>query len=406
MIYRFLLLLLMSLPLPAVAEVSGSISVFTNRGDLVRNGNFARWAKEFQQLNPKAKVSVVLVERYAEEMAARFASRDYGDVILVPTDMPKEAYSKFFLPLNDMKLSDKVYFADSWSHDGKEYAYTQGVSAEGLIYNRKLMTSVGVAKPPVTLTEFYELCEKLKASGVTPIYLNVGAGWPLQQWDKAVMVLGNDGNYYEGMMNERAPFSKGKPYAQSLRIASTIFQKGYSEDEFIFDVWQDSKKMFAQNKAGLFFLGSWAIPQLIEEGAKSRDVGFIPFPLDNSAEAKGILNFDWGVAVSRYSKNPATAKAWLNYLLTRSDFADVSGFIPTVKTRKSGMPQLAEYMDSKPQVIQTAPYKNDFLRLTNKAGMDFMGGNYIRNILLSPDFDGSMSYWDARWKQAQANFEQ
>jgi len=401
--WRILVLLSVMFSASLHAQVSGPISVFTNRGDLIRNGSFKRWVREFTALHPEASVKVVLVERYGEEMAVRFENRDYGDVILVPTDMPKAAYPKFFLPLNGMKLSDKLYFADSWAYSGKEYAYTQGVSAEGLIYNKRVLKEVGYAKPPVTLSDFYALCEKIKAAGKTPIYLNVGAGWPLQQWDKAVMVLSEDGNYYEKMMEEASPFGKGKPYEQSMKIASTIFKNGYSEQDYVLDQWQDSKKQFSSNQSGLFFLGSWAIPQLIETGIASKDVGFVPFPMDDSGVSKGILNFDWGIAISRFTKNPRTAKAWLDFVLTRSDFADTSGFIPTVKKRRSGMPQLAEYMSYKPVVIQTVSYQNNFLRLTNKAGIDFMGGNYVRNILLSPDFEGSMRYWNKRWRQARAN---
>ncbi|WP_075186792.1 ABC transporter substrate-binding protein [Teredinibacter haidensis] len=401
---RVIVLVLLVFSVPVSAQVAGTISVFTNRGDLVRNGSFKRWAAEFRSLHPQASVKVVLVERYGEEMAARFDKRDYGDVVLVPTDMPKEAYPKFFLPLNEMGLSNKIYFSDSWSLDGKEYAYTQGVSAEGLIYNKKILNDLDVKSPPDKLSDFYALCEKIKASGKTPIYLNVGAGWPLQQWDKAVMVLAEDGNYYQSMLNQQRPFASGMPYTKSLQIASSIFKKGYSEEEFILDQWQESKVNFAEHNSALFFLGSWAIPQLIESGIPSRHVGFVPFPLDDTGVSKGILNFDWGIAISRYSRNPNTAKAWLDFLLTESNFADVSGFIPTVKTRKSGMPQLSEYMSYKPQVIQTASYDADFLRRANKAGMDFLGGNYIRNILLSPDFDGSMEYLNKRWQQAGSNF--
>ena len=36
--------------------------------------------------------------------------------------------------------------------------------------------------------------------------------------------------------------------------------------------------------------------------------------------------------------------------------------------------------------------------------MDFMSGNYIRDILLSSDFEGSMAYWNKRGRQAKANF--
>ncbi|QEY17017.1 MULTISPECIES: ABC transporter substrate-binding protein [unclassified Cellvibrio] len=403
--WSFLLSILLSLSSPAtIAAVAGDITFYSNRVDLVTNGSYARWIKEFQSLYPQARVRVEGIPDYEAAMPKRFEARNYGDVMLVPRDMPKQMYAKYFLPLNDLQLQDKIYFPDNWEFNEKQYAYTQGVIAEGLIYNKRALKAAGVSEPPTTLDELIRIATTLKTQGKVAIALNVGAAWPLQQWDKATLALAGDGNYFASMINDNAPFSPGKPYYQSLKIAHILFSSGFSEADFVLNNWEQSKRDFIASKNALFFLGNWAIPQLIESGMRSDDIGFIPFPFDNSGKSKAILNFDWGMAVSRYSKNPDTAKAWIAFMITKSNFADVAGFIPTDKSRKSNMPQLAEYMAYQPEIIQVAPESNDFIRLTNKAGMDFMSGNYIRNILLSPDFDGSMAYWNKRWGQAKENF--
>lgn len=386
------------------AAIAGEIVFYSNRVDLANNGNYARWVREFQAQHPNTKVRVEAIADYETTMPNRFAARNYGDVMLVPRDMPKQTYPKYFVPLNDLQLENKIYFADNWAYEGKHYAYTQGVIAEGLVYNKRVLRTAGINQAPTTLSELMAQAEKLKTTGISPIALNIGAAWPLQQWDKAVMALAKDGNYFAKMIDDSQPFNPGKPYYQSLNIAHDLFAKGYSEKDFILNNWEQSKRNFINNKTAFFFLGNWVIPQLIESGMSGDDIGFIPFPFDNSAKPKAILNFDWGMAVSRYSKNPATAKAWIEFIITQSNFADVAGFIPTQKSRSSTMPQLSEYMTSKPEIIQAAPESNDFIRMANKAGMDFMSGNYIRNILLSPDFEGSMRYWNKRWRQAKENF--
>ncbi len=400
-----ILWLLISIASPSAhAAVAGDITFYSNRVDLVTNGSYARWVKEFQALYPQARVKVEGIPDYEAAMPKRFEARNYGDVMLVPRDMPKQTYGKYFLPLNDLQLQEKIYFPNNWEFDGKQYAYTQGVIAEGLVYNKQLLNAAGIKKLPTTLDELTAITASLKTKGKVAIALNLGAAWPLQQWDKATMALANDGNYFASMIRDPSPFSPGKPYYQSLKIAHSLFSSGVSETDFILNNWEQSKRDFIANKNALFFLGNWVIPQLIEAGMRSDEIGFIPFPFDNSGKPKAILNFDWGMAVSRYSKNPDTAKAWIEFMISKSNFADVAGFIPTDKSRRSNMPQLAEYMAYKPAIIQAAPESNDFIRLANKAGMDFMSGNYIRNILLSPDFDGSMAYWNKRWQQAQANF--
>jgi raffinose/stachyose/melibiose transport system substrate-binding protein len=337
-------------------------------------------------------------------MPKRFEARSYGDVMLVPRDMPKQTYPKYFVPLNDLDLAESIYFAKNWEYETQQYAYTQGVIAEGLVYNKKVLSSAGIGDLPKTLNELLALAQQLKAKGKVPIALNLGAAWPLQQWDKSVMALANDGDYFAKMIADSQPFSAGKPYYQSLSIAHKLFASGYTEADFIGNNWEVSKQSFINNKAAMFYLGNWVIPQLIESGMRSQDIGFFPFPLDNASPTKAVLNFDWGMAVSRYSKNQETAKAWIKFIITQSDFADVAGFIPTAKARSSSLPQLKEYMSFKPLMVQAAPESNDFIRMANKAGMDYMSGNYIRNILLSPDFAGSMNYWNKRWRQAKENF--
>ncbi|MDQ2077913.1 ABC transporter substrate-binding protein [Marinimicrobium sp. ABcell2] len=397
-----ILVLVVSLTLTGAvnAQIGGSITVYVNRADLQENGSFRRWAREFEALHPGAKVTVVAVPNYEVAMVSRFEARDYGDVMMVPRDMPRATYPNFFLPLNDLGLADDLYFADTWSHGEHHYAYSQGVSPEGLVYNKAVFKTLGL-EPPQTLDELLSAAETIKASGRIPLALNVGAGWPLQQWDKAVMIFADDGRYYDSMTTDLAPFARGKPYRQSLAVAKHLFEQGYSEPDFILDSWEQSKQAFAQGRIAMYFLGSWVIPQLVSEGIPSADIGFIPFPLTNSNEAVGILNYDWGIAVARNSRNPATAKAWVRFLLTRSDFADVAGFMSTVKTRTSSTPQLTEYMSTQPRMIQAQPQSTEFIRLANKAGLDFMSGSYIRDILISPDFEGSMDYWNRRWRQAQ-----
>lgn len=386
----------------AWAQVAGDITVYTNRVDLYRAGSFSGWVKEFEKLYPRAKVKIVAIDDY--EKAVNLDDRRYGDVVLVPRDIPRSTYPNYFLPLNDMGVSDYFYFSDNWAEGGKEYAYSQGVSPEGLVYNKAVFRALDIAGPPSTLDELFAVAEKLKAAGKTAIALNVGAGWPLQQWDKAVMVFAEDGRYYDTMVGMEKPFANGKPYRQSLNVAYQIFIRGYSESDFVLNLWEQSKQDFANGKVAMFYLGSWVIPQLINEGISSEDIGFVPFPLDNLERRKGILNYDWGMAVSKYSKNPQTAKAWLNFILTKSDFADASGFMSTDKRRKSSTPQLAQYMSNTLEMIQAEPHGSEFTRLANKAGMDFMAGKYIRDILISPDFDGSMDYWNRRWSEAGTGF--
>ncbi len=377
-----------------------TITFYTNRADLIENGEFSRWTREFKKIKPKITVEVLAVERYNQEMSTRVSKGDYGDVLLIPQSLPKFAWSNYFLPLDDVVSAQQIYFGERWRYSNKNYALPIGVNVEGLIYNKKIFSRLNLAAP-TTLDELYAAAEKIKAARITPLALNIGAAWPLQQWDKAALLIARDGNYFAKFASEDKPFEKNKPYGQSLSIARKFYDSGYSEVNITRDRWHQSKQEFARGELAMLFMGSWLIPQLFEAGAKEEEVGFIPFPATNDGKAAALLNVDWGLAINKKTPNPLSSKAWLRFLLFESDYADVSGFLPTLKTREPALAQLKELIKTDVRLIQMAEYDEQFLRLANKTGLDFLQGNSVRNILINPDFDFTLEYWNQRWQLAK-----
>lgn len=397
---------LILIPSLSFAQVKGDIQVVTNMSSLIDNGWFNKAVASFKRKHPAVgKVTIVRTQNFNAEAPALFESRSYGDLTLIPEHIPKDAYKNYFLPLNDLNISDKLYFANAWEFDGKHYAYTQGVIAEGLVYNRAIFKRLNI-NPPKTLNEFYQACKLLKQNNIVPIALNAGSGWPLQQWDKAPMAIASNGDYHATMLEQSQPFTNNSAYYQSFKIVNTIFKNAWSEQHLVGDKWEDSKVMFVNEQLAMYFLGSWLIPQLAQKGAPAQDIGFIPFPFSNDNKVNGLLNRDWGLAVSRFSKNPDTAKAFLSFILFESDFADAAGFIPTNMSAQAKIPQMREYQAAAENMVQAASPINDFIRLTNMAGIDFMQGGYVRDILISSDFEQALQYWDRKWSQAKVNLAQ
>lgn len=397
-------LVLCGLYSPTVAaQISGDITIVTNRGDLIDNGSYQRWIAEFKKQYPQVdKVTLKRSDNYEVESVAMFQLREYGDVTLVPENLPKDLYPNYFVPLNDLGLKNHMYFNDAWSFEGSDYAYTQGVSVEGLVYNKTVFARHNLTVP-TSRTQLFELAAKLDSLGITPLTMNVGAAWPLQQWDKAPVAIAKDGDYYDTLLSTRSPFSSSSPYGQSLAIAHRFLKNGWVEDNIIEDGWNKSKSNFVEAKTAMFYLGSWVVPQLMDLGMSAQNIGFAPFPFTDEAKTTGLINKDWGIAVSKYSDNPETAKAWITFLFTQSDYADLAGFIPTDKRRESNLLQMQEFQSFNPTLIQAQSPSHRFIRITNMAGIDFMRGTYIRDILLSSDFERALRYWNNKWNLALAN---
>ena len=385
------------------SNVRGSITYYTNRTDLVDNGTFKRYEEEFKRIYPYVdEVRVIAFADYQKGILPLMQAHNCGDVIQTLPSVTADQYKEYYEPLNDLYNENDIYFYNAWSKDHKIYAISIGNSVEGIVYNKDVFEKAEVTTPLKTIDELYAACEKIKAIGKIPFYVNFGAQWPLQQFDKLPMIIAGDDRVYEKMLYQDHPFSDHKSaYYQSLKILKNLIDKGYTEKELKANTWEESKEAIATGKAAMYYLGNWIIPQIIGKGAPSQNIGFMPMPGDNSGDLKAQMNHDFGYAISKYSKNKETAKAFLKYLLDESDYYLVSGFIPTVKNRIPQLPQLHEFIDYAPKIIQSSGQSENFINVANKSNIDFYCGGYIQDVLTSPDFEKALQRLDERWHQAK-----
>src|SRR5690606_4497397 len=79
-------------------EIEGEITVITQRTDIV-DTVFQDYAKEFQKKYPNVKVSFEALTSYGSEIMPRMNTKDYGDVLLIPTEIPIADIPNYFEPL-------------------------------------------------------------------------------------------------------------------------------------------------------------------------------------------------------------------------------------------------------------------------------------------------------------------
>ncbi|MDB1125340.1 ABC transporter substrate-binding protein [Vibrio algarum] len=383
-------------------KVKGSITFYTNRTDLLEAGTYDRYEKEFKKLYPNVdSVNVVAFADYRSSIRPRMNTNEYGDLLFILPSVPSGSFANFFEPLNSLYKEEEVYFYNSWAEEGTVYGISSGNSLEGLVYNKQVLKDAGVEVPLKTLTEFFDANKKIKESGKTPIYINFGAKWPLQVWDKFPLVVEGNENVYEKMLKQDTPFSGDTAYNASFNVLKKLIDNGYTEDDLMTNSWENSKDFIAKGEAGMYYLGNWVVPQLIERGADPENIGFMPIPSDESGNLNAQMNHDWGYAISKQSKNKETAKAYMKFLLEVSDFDSIAGFIPTVKSKEPTLPQLNEYMSYQPNVIQSPKNSSQFIEVANNSRIDFYSGGYVQDLITASDFTKALKQLDQRWNRAR-----
>jgi len=389
------------------AQVKGKITFYTHFTNFIKDGSFDKWVAEFKKVYPSVEaVEVIGVTAYTKDMPTRMAGGDYGDVLNVLDSVPPSDYPGFYESLDDLDMAKDFNFAERYEYQGKHYAYTYGMGAEAVVVKKTALKKAGIDAYPKTKDEFFAACDKLKAAGITPVLINMGAAWPMAQWDKEPLAIAEDGGYYEKMLTDPAPFSLDKPYGKGLAFLKELMTKGCVEKDLTANNWEASKAWMAADKAAMWFFANWSINQIVESGAtlgltvKSEDIGFFPLPIDNSGQGKVLLNPDYALAVASNSKNKPTAKAFIQFFLTKTDVSNRAGFIPGDKRIKATLPQLVELENAKPKYVMSETPSSAFKEAMANARFDFMTGTYLRDAVLAKDFDGAIKDLNKRWASA------
>jgi raffinose/stachyose/melibiose transport system substrate-binding protein len=390
------------------AQVKGKITVYTHFTNFITMGYFDRWKKEFKAIYPNVEdIDVQGIADYAGTMPTRLTTGDYGDVLDVPRSVTRDELPDFFLPLDKLDLAKDFYFAANYTQKDHVYAFTDGVAVNGMAYNKAAFVKAGIAGVPKTWDELTADMGKLKAAGIIPIILNMGAGWPLETSDDLAIDIYGKPTLHADMMKDPAPFGSDKAYGKALGIYHSWIKGGFTETDLTANNWEDSKGWIASGKGAMWFLGSWSINQIIDDGSKKagmpnydgKNIGYFPLPYDNSG---GPYNVDSGpdypLAVSKNSKNPVAAEAWLAFILTKSDLSQIAGFIPGYKPMPPTLAQMGEFQGYKPNLIQTVADPSEYTNAANS--INFGGGKAAQALMLADDYNAAVADLNKLWTGA------
>lgn len=387
------------------SELSGTIVMMTNRIDLIENGTFQGYVDQFKESYPEANVEFEGLSNYATDILVRLSTKDAGDVLLLPVNLPSKELDYFFEPLDEAMAANER-FTTFASYKGKRYGLSTGTTTVGIVYNKKAFEKAGITDIPGTLDEFYEACAKLKQSGIIPLYMNYGAVWPLREWGNSLVnyMTGNP-EYLNNMINEDNPWQLDNEWGKSISIARTLIAEGYVEEQLFSNNWEISKTKLAKGEAGMYFLGNWTIGQVLDVGASPEDIGFFPFPYDNSSTHYVPIDPDWFVGVSKFSKNKELAMAWLNFFVNETSYVEDWGFLPVDDNTQPSMPQYREFLSYHPNLVNATVKSDEFIELANRTKMSFWSGDYIQELIAAPDLQKSFDELNLKWKEARESIQ-
>ena len=218
------------------------------------------------------------------------------------------------------------FSAEQTGVDGKNYGltYYDTTTDYYMVYNKKLFEAAG-AKVPTTFAELTDTCDKLLASGVTPIYEPLADGWHV------LMLWAGNGQVHDkvepGIIDKlnknETTFAENENMKKAIDQLNTLAQNGYFGDNYMSDEFADAEGYMASGEFAMCNLKPGSINKIVESdlnknGYTADDFGLFVLPIcDNQ-----YLNIH-PTGPSRFiysgSKNIDAAKQYLAFLLEKDN---------------------------------------------------------------------------------------
>jgi ABC-type glycerol-3-phosphate transport system substrate-binding protein len=395
-------------------SVSGSITVLTNRTDLVQDGTMNRYAAEFNKTYPKVKVKFEAVTDYEGEVKIRMNTENYGDVLLIPAAVAKGDYPKFFAPLGSAgSMRQKYLFTDKTDVDGKVYGIGTFGTANGFVYNKALWKKAGITDWPTTPEQFLADLKTVKdRTGATPYYTNFKDGWPLSSpWTNSIGSVSCDSKASDKLAEIDDPWAEGTDLNSLDTLLHDIVHGKLSEKDPTTTNWESSKALLAKGEIGSMMLGSWAINQMRaaaeQAGKNPDDIGFMPVPAQSDGRFCATLVSDYQQAVNIHSDHKAAARAWIDWFTEKSGYSAKEGAVSVL--RSAELPStLREYADNDVKLVERSEAKTAEVNAIDNASEIGLNKQDYRQKLVDiargaqdGSLEGYFEELDKRWAEAR-----
>ncbi|MCR5487228.1 MAG: extracellular solute-binding protein [Lachnospiraceae bacterium] len=219
-----------------------------------------------------------------------------------------------------------VFSAEQTGVDGVNYGltYYDTTTDYYMVYNKKLFEAAG-AKVPTSFAEWTDACDKLLASGVTPIYEPLADGWHfLMMWTAAAQVHDKtEPGIIDKLNKNETTFAETAQMKTAVEQLNTLAQNGYFGDNYLSDEFADAEGYMASGEFAMCMLKPGSIAKIVENdqntaGYTADDFGIFLIPIcDNqylNVHPTGPSRF-----IYSGSPNIDAAKQYLAFLMEKDN---------------------------------------------------------------------------------------
>lgn len=315
-----------------------TLQVLTHRTDIIESGLLDELTDEFEKAN-NCTIEYVGYTDYANDVATRLSTEDYGDVLMIPDSVKLSDLGNFFAPFGSYDEYKELYqCADSKMFDNTVYGLPTALNvAGGILYNKQVFADAGITELPRTPDEFIGCLEAIRdnCEGVIPYYTNYkDASWTITQWQGLVVSASGNPSYEIDLLTE-----KGDLFDADVDGYYTVYKMLFDifSDPTLIEAdpattdWEACKPAFGEGKIGCMVLGSWAVGQFQEAaGDNAANVGFMPMPNEIDGKINAQISADYCMGVNKHSDNVELAQKFVKWYVGESGLQVKENVIPAL----------------------------------------------------------------------------
>ena len=317
---------------------------------------FEQIIRDFEAKSPSIKVTQVNVpeEESGNVLNTRIANGDAPDLF-------NEWFSQDFFDKIDngvaldisasgLVASVNPALIEQTRYNNATYMLPITQNFVGVYYNRDIFTQYSISVPQ-TLPELWAVCETLHSNGIIPIAVGDKDGWNLAHWASGLI-----GNYLPNYSEDFLGIFDGTLAGTDVQglddVADIVIKRTeYAQPGPLGADTDAMIALFASQKAGMMFGGSWNMAPL-----NAAELGFeyriFPFPGPSPSETTVMSNADFSLVFSAQSsaEKQSAAITFAEYLLGEGGrtYVQLTGAISgivEVKTNSERFPTVMDLVD-------------------------------------------------------------
>ena len=304
---------------------------------------------EFEaQTNIHVNLQLIPAEQTTTVLQTKLAVEETPDIIQynlasATTDLNLE---RNFEILDNEPWASRIVNKDVLSASGHIYSFhvSQDTGMQGVVYNKQMFEDLGLSIP-TNFEEFLAVCEKIKAAGITPVFMPYKDNWAANVWPAAAFadfVAKNDPTFFDDLNSNKRKWSDIPEFKTFLEQQYEVYKKGYTNVDVLSDSYDMAVGKFLNKEVAMMFMGDWLIEGVAQQDPSMR-LGVFPIPaLDNPSLGASPLGGQ--LFIPKKAPHIAEAKEFLDFMASKDvaqRIVDSKGYVSNLNDVTT--PELPEY---------------------------------------------------------------